>query len=158
MSSTTATQKKTSILSSFVSHAKEHHRSVNAAYSTYYCPGGSVQTSPEPSRNNSIAMPAPVQRTSSDSSVRKAWKAVKQHHHDMNDAYASFYAPGHATSPSGSRGSSVASTPRGSAEEARHEVSGEKKSKWAAVKKAAVEHHRAMNAAYATTYGAGFKA
>lgn len=160
MSSTTATtQKKSSILSSFAAHAKAHHESLNAAYSTYYSPGASACTSTEVSRNNSVAMPTQAERrSSSDSSMSKAWKAVKKHHRDMNAAYSSYYAPGFASSPSGSRGSSVTSTPRHSNEEPRQEVVAEKKSAWKAIKKAVVEHHRSLNHAYAVTYGAGFKA
>lgn len=139
---------------SFINAVKAHHDSLNAAYASYYAPGSttsSAGTSTEPSRANSVAMPAPMEKRPSNAS--KAWTAIKQHHRDMNEAYAAYYSPG--VSPASSRTSSVAPSPRQSSEQVRseEEVKDRNYQKiWKAVKKHAVEHHRSVNQAYIATY------
>lgn len=142
---------------SFINSIKAHHDSLNAAFSTYYAPGSSTTSTPtsstEPSRNNSIAM-ATSEQKKAPTNASKAWTAIKQHHRDMNEAYTAFYSPG--ASPAGSRNNSAAPSPRHSSEHVRSEEEPEKPRNyqkiWKAVKTRAVEHHRSVNAAYATTY------
>ena len=98
------------------------------------------------------------------SNLSKAWQALKQHHDEMNAAYAAYYSPG--SSRAGSRANSVRansnhSSPRHSIEEPRHEDAAPKNptnftKTWKAIKTRAIEHHRGVNAAYRAAYGAGF--
>ncbi|KAK9771622.1 hypothetical protein SCAR479_11693 [Seiridium cardinale] len=96
-------------------HAKEHHDSVNAAYTTYY----GINTAPQEPvpTSSSSPSPAPVE-TAHRSSVDKAWSKVKKHakeHHDsVNAAYTTYY--GIATPRVHSPASSVETTPRVSAD------------------------------------------
>ena len=147
-----------SFLSSVAAHAKAHHESLNAAYSTYYAPGSTTtpSSSTETSRNNSIAMPA---QKKNPTNASKAWKALKKHHQEMNEAYSVYYAPGIA-SHSSSRSNSAAPSPRQSAEHERHEDEANAAPRnyqkvWKALKTRAVEHHKSVNSAYAQTYGMG---
>jgi hypothetical protein len=169
MSSTTNTQKRQSILSSFVAHAKAHHEGMNQAYAAYYgSPSGTPSGTPAPSapasletsRNNSVVAgmaDAPKGKTNAN----KLWTALKQHHDEMNAAYTAFYSPGssRANSPRGS----VSSTPRASVEEPRQASSASEKKQptnlskhWKQLKTKAVEHHRSVNAAYRAAYGLGY--
>ncbi|KAJ4318624.1 hypothetical protein N0V94_004329 [Neodidymelliopsis sp. IMI 364377] len=161
MSSTANTQKRQSILSSFVAHAKCHHESMNAAYSACY--GGSSTSTPtvstpaslETSRNNSVVAgmaEAPKPKTNAN----KLWTALKNHHDEMNAAYTAFYSPGasRANSPRGS----VSSSPRHSSEQPRTDSAAPKNptnlsKHWKQLKTKVVEHHRGVNAAYKAAYG-----
>ncbi|KAL6710811.1 hypothetical protein ACN47E_007868 [Coniothyrium glycines] len=137
---------------SFLNTIKAHHDSLNAAYSTYYAPGTSTPSSTATSRNNSVAMPAPHQKKA-PTNASKAWSAIKQHHRDMNHAYTAFYSP--TASSASSRTSSAAPSPRHSAEHVRDAQPKQPRNyqkAWSAVKNRAVEHHRSVNAAYASTY------
>lgn len=161
MSSTANTQKRQSILSSFAAHAKSHHEGLNQAYSTYY--GGSSTSTPtvstpasiETSRNNSVVA-GMAEAPKSKTNANKLWTALKNHHEEMNAAYAAFYSPGasRANSPRGS----VSSTPRQSSEEPRSEQAAPKQptnlsKHWKQLKTKVVEHHRGVNAAYKAAYG-----
>lgn len=96
-----------------VNHIKEHHRSVNAAYSAYYggiTPATSAESTPAQSRKGSAsgspavqaaAVPAPapapfVHAAGNDhpSLFDRAIKAIKKHHKDTNSAYKSYYGMG----------------------------------------------------------------
>jgi hypothetical protein len=163
MSSTANTQKRQSILSSFAAHAKAHHEGMNQAYSAYYgsfnsTPTGSTSASLETSRNNSVVA-GMVEAPKGKTNANKLWTAIKNHHEEMNAAYSAFYSPGasRATSPRGS----TASTPRQSTEEPRSEQAAPKQptnlsKHWKQLKTKVVEHHRSVNAAYRSAYGAGF--
>ena len=165
MSSTANTQKRQSILSSFVAHAKAHHEGMNQAYAAYYgspspTPAPSAPASLETSRNNSVVagMPdAPKGKTNAN----KLWTALKHHHDEMNAAYTAFYSPGSSrvNSPRGS----TSSTPRASVEEPRQASTASEKKQptnlskhWKQLKTKAVEHHRSVNAAYRAAYGLGY--
>jgi hypothetical protein len=163
MSSTANTQKRQSILSSFVAQAKAHHDGMNQAYSAYYgsqvsTPAASTPASLETSRNNSVVA-GMVEAPKSKTNAGKLWTAIKNHHDEMNAAYSAFYSPGNsrATSPRGS----VSSTPRASIEEPRSEDAAPKQptnlsKHWKQLKTKVVEHHRSVNAAYRSAYGQGF--
>ncbi|KAJ4381148.1 hypothetical protein N0V86_003495 [Didymella sp. IMI 355093] len=109
------------------------------------------------SRNNSVVA-GMVEAPKSKSNSNKLWAAIKQHHDEMNQAYAAFYSPGssRATSPR----ASVSSTPRASIEEPRSEEAAKQPTNlskhWKQLKTKVVEHHRGVNAAYRAAYGAGF--
>ncbi|KZM20915.1 uncharacterized protein EKO05_0006376 [Ascochyta rabiei] len=162
MSSTASTQKRQSILSSFVAHAKAHHEGVNQAYSAYYgstfTPTASTPASLETSRNNSVVagmVGAPKPKTNAN----KLWTAIKNHHDEMNAAYTAYYSPGasRCNSPRGS----TSSTPRHSIEEPRNEQAAPKQptnlsKHWKQLKTKVVEHHRGVNAAYRAAYGVGY--
>lgn len=162
MSSTASNQKRQSILTSFVAHAKAHHEGMNQAYSAYYgsatsTPAASAPGSLETSRNNSVVagmVDAPKGKTNAN----KLWTAIKNHHEEMNAAYSAYYSPGssRANSPRGS----VSSTPRASIEEPRSEEAAKQPTNlskhWKQLKTKVVEHHRGVNAAYRAAYGAGF--
>ncbi|KAJ4989301.1 hypothetical protein SVAN01_05206 [Stagonosporopsis vannaccii] len=163
MSSTASTQKRQSILSSFVAHAKAHHEGMNQAYSAYYgsatpTPATSTPGSLETSRNNSVVA-GMVEAPKGKTNAHKLWTALKNHHEEMNAAYSAFYSPGNsrAASPHGS----VASSRRASVEEPRSEDAAPKQptnlsKHWKQLKTKVVEHHRGVNAAYRAAYGAGF--
>lgn len=166
MSSTSAMTKQTA-LHSLVAHAKEHHASVNAAYSTYYSPGVSTRPSLDSKTSNTSCLSSQtdslksMDSAKSTSSLSKAWKAVKkhakEHHESVNGAYASYYGAGTSV-PMSVHGSVVLkSVPRKSEESERTEESGKSvgsvKKTWQAVKQHAKEHHQSVNAAYGTYYG-----
>ncbi|KAF3008782.1 hypothetical protein E8E13_010409 [Curvularia kusanoi] len=164
MSSTASTQKRQSILSSFVAQAKAHHEGMNQAYAAYYgsftptaSPAPSAPASLETSRNNSVVAgmaEAPKGKTNAS----KLWTALKHHHEEMNAAYSAFYSPGssRATSPR----ASVSSTPRASVEEPRQPTEPKQPTNlskhWKQLKTKVVEHHRSVNQAYRAAYGLGY--
>ncbi|KAG9205301.1 hypothetical protein B5807_05024 [Epicoccum nigrum] len=163
MSSTTSTQKRQSILSSFVAHAKAHHEGMNQAYAAYYgspsgTPASSTPASLETSRNNSVVAgmaEAPKGKTNAN----KLWTALKHHHDEMNAAYTAFYSPG--SSRANSPRSSTSSTPRASIEEPRHASESKQQptnlsKHWKQLKTKVVEHHRSVNQAYRAAYGLGY--
>ncbi|EUC43207.1 hypothetical protein COCMIDRAFT_101445 [Bipolaris oryzae ATCC 44560] len=145
-------------LNTIASRAKAHHESVNAAYNTYYTGSSpaSRTASPEASRSSSVAGPSAPKNPTNAS---KAWKAIKKHHREMNEAFAVYYSPGN--SPSASRNASAVSSPRHSADAPRNSSVSEVKEAgprnyqkaWKAIKTRAIEHHRSVNAAYNQTYG-----
>ncbi|KAF2829859.1 hypothetical protein CC86DRAFT_379368 [Ophiobolus disseminans] len=142
------------VLSTIAARAKAHHESLNAAYQATYAPRTTSSAStPTPSRNASTSSSA-----SQDRNITKAWKALKQHHSDMNAAYSVFYAPGASTPASSSRASSAAPTPKVSFEAEREALEQGKprnyEKVWSAVKSRAVEHHRSVRSASAAVYGA----
>ncbi|KAJ4364211.1 hypothetical protein N0V95_000833 [Ascochyta clinopodiicola] len=167
MSSTANTQKRQSILSSFVAHAKAHHEGMNQAYSAFYgspaptptrTPAASASASLETSRNNSVVA-GMAEAPKPKSNANKLWTALKQHHEEMNAAYTAYYSPGasRANSPRGS----TSSTPRHSLEEPRSEHAAPKQptnlsKHWKQLKTKVVEHHRGVNAAYRAAYGIGY--
>ena len=158
MSSTANTQKRQSILSSFVAHAKAHHEGMNQAYSAYYGSSNSTPSSFEASRNNSVVA-GMAEAPKSKTNASKLWTAIKNHHDEMNAAYAAFYSPGgsRATSPHGS----ISSTPHASIDEPGSEEIAPKQptnlsKHWKQLKTKVVEHHRGVNQAYRAAYGAGF--
>lgn len=133
------------------SKAKAHHESLNAAYATYY--GGGVSPSPSPSRSSSTETSTEPERSSS---MSKAWekvkKAAKEHHEGVNAAYATYYGAGASPAPS------AAASSRSSLESVRGEQDAKEDSvarkSWDSFKKTAKEHHKSVNAAYATYYSA----
>lgn len=163
MSSTANTQKRQSILSSFVAHAKAHHEGLNQAYSTYYgsstsTPTVSTPASLETSRNNSVVA-GMVEAPKTKTNASKLWTAIKNHHDEMNAAYTAYYSPG--SSRAASPHASVSSTPRHSVEEPRSETAAPKQPNnlsrhWKQLKTKVVEHHRSVNQAYRAAYGAGY--
>ena len=163
MSSTANSQKRQSILSSFVAHAKAHHEGLNQAYSAYYgsatsSPAASTPASLESSRNNSVVA-GMVEAPKGKTNANKLWTALKTHHEEMNAAYSAFYSPGN--SRAGSPHASVASSRRASAEEPRSEDAAPKQptnlsKHWKQLKTKVVEHHRSVNQAYRAAYGLGY--
>lgn len=105
----------------FAQKVKEHHDSVNAAYTTYYGVGepatpftsGTPSTSARPSARPSMESQRSTSSTEArrPSSANKAWqkvkKAAKDHHQSVNEAYATLYAPGATTPVLNSRTSSA---------------------------------------------------
>jgi len=150
------------VLSTIAARAKAHHDSLNAAYQATYSPRTSTSTSTStpytpPTSRKSSTTSAASDSTQSDRNITKAWKALKQHHHDMNEAYSAYYAPGMSTAGS-SRASSAAPSPKQSFE-AEREVAEQGKPRnyeriWGAIKHKAVEHHRSVSNASAAVYGA----
>jgi len=150
------------VFSTMTSRAKAHHDSLNAAVATYYAPG-SNQATPSPSteipRSSSIAKPSSTTSSKkAPTNGSKVWAAIKKHHREMSEAYEVFYSPGASTASS--RTNSAASSPRHSADAPRHEVAAHKAQSprnatklWNSVKTRAIEHHRSVNAAYASVYG-----
>ncbi|KAL5114085.1 hypothetical protein ACEQ8H_008017 [Pleosporales sp. CAS-2024a] len=143
------------VFSTMAARAKAHHDSVNAAYQATYSlgtPGPSAPAASRKSSTSSVHGSAPAAQQS-NSNMAKAWKAIKRHHAQVNEAYAAFYFPGGSAFPS--RTTSAAATPKTSCEESRARVEGaEHKPRnldkvWGAIKKKAVEHHRSVNAAAA---------
>jgi len=134
--------------------AKAHHDSMNAAYQATYSMGTSNTSTPCTSRKSSTTSASPP----SQRNISKAWKALKKHHQEMNEAYTVFYSQGMATPAGSSRTSSVAHTPKASFEEKRMSVEEQKprniEKAWRAIKSRAVEHHRSVNNASAAVYGA----
>jgi hypothetical protein len=133
------------IFNTMAARAKAHHESVNAAYLATYAPGSSSTTNtPTTSRKSSTTS----QDSQSERNITKAWKAVKKHHQEMNQAYSVFYS-----TPGSSRSSSVAPTPKTSFEAQRVQREQESQTPrnyeklWMAIKNKAVEHHRSVNAA-----------
>lgn len=143
------------VFSTIAAHAKAHHNSLNAAYQATYSPGVSPSSTPSASRKSSTTSV----EAQPDRNITKVWKAIKQHHHDMNEAYSVFYSPGVVT-PGSSRSCSVAPTPKASfeAERVRHETEAQTprnyQKMWSSIKNKAVEHHRSVNSASAAVYGA----
>ncbi|KAH6618512.1 hypothetical protein C7974DRAFT_31393 [Boeremia exigua] len=161
MSSTANTQKRQSILSSFVAQAKAHHEGMNQAYSAYYgsgtsTPAASTPASLESSRNNSVVA-GMVEAPKGKTNASKLWTAIKTHHDEMNAAYSAYYSPGN--SRAASPRASASSTPRASIEEPR-EVAPRNPTNlskhWKQLKTKVVEHHRGVNAAYRAAYGLGY--
>lgn len=106
------------------------------------------------SRNNSVVV-GMAKAPKSKSNSNKVWAAIKEHHHEMNAAYAAFYSPGNsrAASPRGS----ISSTPRTSIEAPRSEEAAKQPTNlskhWKQLKTKVVQHHRDVNAAYRAFYG-----
>ncbi|KAF2873103.1 hypothetical protein BDV95DRAFT_605669 [Massariosphaeria phaeospora] len=156
---------KQSAWKTLANYAKPHHDSVNAASATSYSPGTSPRPSLE-SRNPSTSTHA-SSSSSKSHPMSKAWKAVKkhakEHHESLNTAYGIYYGGGR-TPPStfSSRAPTAVGSPRASFESERTEKEEEvvvrsetnARRAWNAVKQHAKEHHRSVNAAYRTTYGA----
>lgn len=142
------------VLSTMAARAKAHHESMNAAYQATYSMGTSTHSTPSTSRKSSTTS---VDQHS-ERNITKAWKALKKHHQEMNEAYTVFYSQGMVTPASSSRASSVAQTPKASFEEKRMSVEEQKprniEKAWKAIKNRAVEHHRSVNNASAAVYGA----
>lgn len=142
------------VISTIAARAKAHHDSLNAAYVATYSPGSSprssVSNTPEASRQASTASEY------GERNITKAWKALKKHHQEMNEAYSVFYAPGSSTASS--RAPSAAPSRRASFEEARYEITAEQprnyQKVWTTIKNKAAEHHRSVNAAADAMYGA----
>jgi hypothetical protein len=140
------------VLSTIAARARAHHDSLNAAYQATYSPGTSPRPSLSTSGTPSSSRNASETSTSSqqpERNITKAWKALKQHHRDMNQAYSAYYSPG------ASRSNSAAPTPKASFEAEREQEQGPRNYEkvWSAVKSRAVEHHRSVNAASAATWG-----
>ncbi|KAH7398842.1 hypothetical protein DE146DRAFT_655689 [Phaeosphaeria sp. MPI-PUGE-AT-0046c] len=144
------------VFSNIAAHAKAHHDSLNAAYQATYSPGMSRTGTPVSSRKSSTTS-QDVEH--SDRNITKAWKALKKHHQEMNEAYSVFYSQGQSSAGS-SRASSAAPTPKVSFEgqRIRHEEEAQAprniEKVWKAIKNRAVEHHRSVNSATAAMYGA----
>jgi len=167
-----------SIYTPLLEKVKDHHRSVNAAYSTYYGAGTSSSPIPSapPSTRPSMESSRSSSRSSSTSSINKAWstikKAAREHHESVNAAYTTYYGAGFTGTPS------VAPAPRSASlspsldssisvdsielekealrmEEERKERESAASKAWKKVKEAAKEHHRSVNQAYAVYYGQG---
>ncbi|KAJ4369162.1 hypothetical protein N0V83_006246 [Neocucurbitaria cava] len=145
-----------SFLSSVAAHAKAHHESLNAAYSTYYSPRSSTSMPPstETSRANSVTV-MPAEQKRNPTNAAKAWNAIKKHHQEMNEAYQVFYSPG--ASASSSRSNSVVSVEQPRQAQAHEEEAAAAprnyQKVWKSLKNKAVEHHKSVNSAYAMTYG-----
>jgi hypothetical protein len=143
------------VLSNMAARAKAHHDSLNAAYQATYSLGTSTQNTPTTSRKSSTTS---VTEPQPDRNITKAWKALKKHHQEMNEAYTVFYGQGMASSANSSRSSSVAPTPKVSFEEKRMAMDEQKprniEKVWKAIKNKAVEHHKSVNNASAVVYGA----
>jgi hypothetical protein len=142
------------VFSTIAAHAKAHHDSLNAAYQATYSPRTSTSYTPSSSRKSSTTSEDSVEQP--DRNITKAWKAIKKHHQEMNEAYAVFYAPGVVT-PGSSRSSSAAPTPKASFEAERQmdtQTPRNYEKIWKALKNKAVEHHRSVNSASAAVYGA----
>jgi len=144
------------VLSTMAARAKAHHESLNAAYQATYAPSlgrPSLSTSatPESSRNASEVSTSSQQ---SDRNITKAWKALKKHHREMNEAYTVFYSPGTST-PGSSRTSSAAPTPKVSFDSEREMDSRPRNYEkiWSGIKTKVVEHHKSVNSASAAVYG-----
>ncbi|KAJ4297692.1 hypothetical protein N0V90_005587 [Kalmusia sp. IMI 367209] len=146
MSTSTSTFKK------LAARAKAHHHSLNEAYDIYYSAGRSTSS---PGPRPSVSTTGRSDSTSSTSSnLSKTWKSIKkaakEHHEGMNDAFATYYG--------GGRRSMNAPSPRGSVseEEEAHVglVEGEKEGLGSMAARKVKEHHRSVNAAYRTYYGA----
>jgi hypothetical protein len=139
------------VFSNIAAHAKAHHESLNAAYQATYAPGLSAASTPSTSRKSSTTS----QDSQSERNITKAWKALKKHHQEMNQAYSVFYS-----TPGSSRSSSVAPTPKASfeAQRVQHEQESQAprnyEKVWKAIKTRAIEHHRSVNAASRVMYGA----
>ncbi|EAT77049.1 hypothetical protein HBI56_200470 [Parastagonospora nodorum] len=142
------------VLSTMAARAKAHHESMNAAYQATYSMGTSNTSTPSTSRKSSTTS---VDQQS-ERNITKAWKALKKHHQEMNEAYTVFYSQGMVTPAGSSRSSSVAQTPKASFEQTRMSVEEQKprniEKVWKAIKTRAVEHHRSVNNASAAVYGA----
>jgi hypothetical protein len=142
------------VLSTMAARAKAHHESLNAAYQATYSPGLSAASTPATSRKSSTTS---QDTEHADRNITKAWKAIKKHHQEMNEAYTVFYSQGMST-PGSSRSSSVAPTPKASFEAEREHSQAQAprnyEKVWKAIKNKAVEHHRSVNNASAAVYGA----
>lgn len=119
---------------------------MNAAYETYYSGGVSTRSfttseRPSASRQNSAS--------SSSSNLSRAWKKVKEHHDGMNNAFASAYGVGRRLSQE------QLASQRNSVDEHEQAPLVEKKEGLGKkIKTLVKEHHRSVNAAYRTYYGA----
>lgn len=142
------------VLSTMAARAKAHHESLNAAYQATYSPGLSAASTPATSRKSSTTS---QDTENADRNITKAWKAIKKHHQEMNEAYTVFYSQGMST-PGSSRSSSVTPTPKASFEAEREHSQAQAprnyEKVWKAIKNKAVEHHRSVNNASAAVYGA----
>lgn len=144
----------TNVFSNIAAHAKAHHESLNAAYQATYAPGmSSASSTPVSSRKSSTTS---QDAEHSDRNITKAWKAIKKHHQEMNEAYAVFYSQGQSSAGS-SRTSSATPTPKVSFEGERVKMDEDKprnyEKVWKAIKNRAVEHHRSVQNATAAVYG-----
>ncbi|KAF2017141.1 hypothetical protein BU24DRAFT_144184 [Aaosphaeria arxii CBS 175.79] len=77
---------------------------------------------------------------------------AKAHHDGLNAAFNTYYGGAYGSNPS-----SQATSRRASHDSVEHKEPKEHKSNktWKSIKKAVVEHHRSMNAAYSAYYGGG---
>jgi hypothetical protein len=140
------------VFTTVAARAKAHHESLNAAYQATYAPGLSAASTPATSRKSSTVS----NDSQSDRNITKAWKALKKHHQEMNQAYSVFYGSP-ASSRNNSATNSAATSPKASFEAQRaqnEELAPRNIEKvWKAIKNKAVEHHRSVNAASAAFYG-----
>jgi uncharacterized protein (UPF0147 family) len=143
------------VFSTVAARAKTHHESLNAAYQATYAPGFSAASTPATSRKSSTVS----NDSQSPRNIEKAWKALKKHHQEMNQAYSVFYASP-ISSRSNSAANSAAPSPKASfeAQRVQHELQSPAprniEKVWKAIKTRAVEHHRSVNSASAAVYGA----
>lgn len=93
--------------------------------------------------------------SSTDSTLNKTWRKIKEHHEGLNDAFATYYGGGRRsqeawTTPkyTSSRRTSISS------QELEHKpLVGKKEGLGSKLKHMVKEHHRSVNNAYRAYYG-----
>ncbi|KAK7942473.1 uncharacterized protein PG986_011586 [Apiospora aurea] len=100
MANTTKTSPSKGLWSTIKRAAKEHHQSVNTAYSTFYGMGTAGMTSPSSSRASSAAAsPATSQAASPHASPRSSSehkKRTRAHHESLNASVWGLYGASNA--------------------------------------------------------------